>query len=186
MDKISPNTSNDKNIKNKTNQTFKIFLVILFSLILLIAIILMLVKIVSNPDISRLNDSIIKNTTTQQQYNITEILEQGAKQGYDFCNNITRGDIREECINTYLFNEARKEANFSICEQINDEVFVKMCKYNIIIPLVAKAYAEESQAQNNTKVTPSNIELCEQLEGETRKLCENPQKAIEVNPHLLD
>ena len=123
----------------------------------------------------------------ESQHTLSEIMEQGKEKGLNFCENIERGDLKKDCIESYLLNKAKEELDASICRESDNEIFVQRCQYNTIIPEVAKKYNEESAIKNDTTIVPSNIDLCSQIDDEyTRELCLNPETAIEEDYHLLD
>jgi len=115
-----------------------------------------------------------------REYTLGEIISKGASEGHDFCNTLEREDLKKTCVESYIFNRAKQELDASICKESEDDVFVRQCQYNAIVPAVAKKYCEESKAQNSTNIAPSNINLCEQIDNEQDKAkCYNPKQVVE-------
>lgn len=115
-----------------------------------------------------------------REYTLGEIMGKGATEGLDFCNTLEKKDIKKTCIESYIFNRAKQELNASICKESKDSVFVRDCQYRAIVPAVAKKYCEESKAQNNTNIAPSNINLCKQIDNEQdREKCYNPKQVVD-------
>ena len=168
------------NTSDKPKQTIKISLTI-FLTIISIGLIVMIFMATTE------NNTPLKKTAPEDNLTLSELLKQGEEEGYDFCNKIEREDLKKSCIESYLLNKSKTELDASICEQSDNEIFVKMCQYNAILPVVAKTYIEESHSQNNSEVVPSNVELCEQIKDEADKiLCKNPKQAIVGDYWLLD
>ena len=115
-----------------------------------------------------------------REYTLGEIMSKGASEGLDFCNTLEKKDLKKVCVESYIFNRAKQESNASICKESKDDVFVRSCQYRAIVISVAKKYCEESKSQNNINITPSNINLCGQIDNEGDKAgCYNPKQIVD-------
>ncbi len=111
-----------------------------------------------------------------------EIFLMAEKQGASFCDQLEDEYLREPCFKQFVLTKAAKENDASICNQVDDPDFVRSCQAVVITVEVAKTYYNESNINGEVNITPSNIDLCSQIENEhDRSLCFNPKKVIEKN-----
>ena len=133
------------------------------------------ITVLKNPPIASLPES-------KQQFTTTDISEKSLEQGIGFCDSLEIESLLKSCKDNYILSKAEEEKDYLLCEQLGDKELVDGCKGTIIILMVASAYNEESNSQDNEDIIPSNIDLCEELDNEQDKeMCYDPKEAIAKN-----
>jgi len=121
----------------------------------------------------------VREGTTQ------DIYKSIVNDGEEYCNTL-EGIEREQCIKAYIRSKAEEEEDPDICEEIQDDDFIRNCEASVAIVAVALKYNEEKGVDPFVKTIPSNIELCDKINNqEDRELCKNPSEVINKCYHEI-
>ena len=165
--------------KQQTQKSLLLSIIIIAAAIILVIILLIVVwSLISSKTTIETPEFKVSPPQTTEKLNFLEELEKDP----NFCDTYENIEDIESCKEGVILQRAKDELNISICDEATDSRFIEDCRLEIsqlIIEEVAITYHKEDKEGSSEE--PSNVQLCDQLEGEDKTWCENPQEVINNN-----
>jgi hypothetical protein len=108
-----------------------------------------------------------KNEEFILSISLTDVMTGAKEQGLTFCEELNKEQY-EECYRYSIIYEAENKEDPMICNKLDDKILKRDCVDNVVFSAVLRKAKEDI----------IDTSLCEHLEEENQKLCEDPEELL--------